>query len=268
MAAFDLVIHGRVVMLPKKFDTTLALKAISLTDRLNGTEKRIAAALLDHYNRTTGRCDPSYETLAGLLNINRRTVGRGVTKIVKVGFFSMVRHGGIYKTNSYQPSWSFIRDLEERWKRDRRQHAARFSRQEVSPMPGQTCPASGDETVLQTCSTNFIPLTSSRGQPTKGSTENQSGPASSSATPEATGGLGIFDARIEKRLGKEVHQAWFRGVHFVEVTDGIVVLSAGNKKVKSRIEEWYGTNILRCFEPEYVNVVRVEVILRKEALDR
>ena len=47
MATFDLVIHGRVVMLPKKFDTTLALKAISLTDRLNGTEKRIAAALLE-----------------------------------------------------------------------------------------------------------------------------------------------------------------------------------------------------------------------------
>jgi hypothetical protein len=250
-------------MLPKKFDTTLALKAICLTDKLNGTEKRIAAALLDHFNRTTGRCDPSYETLAKLLVINRRTVGRGVTRIVKVGFFSMVRHGGIYKTNSYQPSWSFIRDFEERWKRDRRLHAARFSRQEMSPLPGQICPASGDEAVLETCSNNIIPLTSSRTEPTKASTEKRADPASSGATPMAIGGLGIFDARIEKRLGKEVHHAWFRSVYFVGVIDGIVILSAGNKQVKDRIEQWYGTNILRCFEPEHMNVVRVEVVVRK-----
>ena len=62
-------------MLPKKLDTTLALKAICLTDKLTGTEKRFAVALLDHFNRKTGRCDPSYETLAKLLGVNRRTVG-------------------------------------------------------------------------------------------------------------------------------------------------------------------------------------------------
>src|SRR5580700_4547746 len=98
-----------IMILPKKLDTILALKAICLTDKLNGTEKRIAVALLDHFNRTTGRCDPSYETLAELLGINRRTVGRGVTKIVKTRFFSMVRHGGIRNCNSYQPSWSLYR---------------------------------------------------------------------------------------------------------------------------------------------------------------
>src|SRR3981081_1955372 len=220
MTAVDLVFRGIAVMLPKRFDTTLALKAISLSDRLNGTEKRIAAALLDHHNRITGRCDPSYETIATLLSINRRTVGRGVTKIIKVGFFSMVRHGGIHKTNSYQPSWSFIRDLEEGWKRDRRQHAERFPRQEMSHLPGQTCPTSDGETVLQTYSTNIIPLTSSKAQPTKSSSENRSDPPASGATPKATIGLGLFEARIEKRLGKEMYQAWFRDVQFLEVTNG------------------------------------------------
>lgn len=250
-------------MLPKKLDTTLALKAICLTDKLNGAEKRIAVALLDHFNRTTGRCDPSYETLAELLSINRRTVGRGVTKLVKTKFFTMARHGGIGNTNSYQPSWALYRDLEERWKRDRRQHATRHARQKMSPLPGQPCPASGGEGALQTCSTNFIPLTSSRAEPMKASTENRAVAVSSSSSPEAVRGLDIFDARIAKRLGKEVHHAWFRNVHFVEVTDGIITLSVDNKQIKSRIEQWYGTDILKCFEPEYMNAVRVDVIVRK-----
>jgi hypothetical protein len=248
-------------MLPKKLDTTLALKAIGLTDKLNGAEKRIAVALLDHFNRTTGRCDPSYETLAELLGINRRTVGRGVTKLVKAKFFAMVRHGGIRNTNSYQPSWAFYRDLEERW--NRRKHANRHTRQEMSPLPGQPCPASGGEAVLQTCSTNFIPLTSSRGEPTKAPTENRAVAIPSSSSAEAVLGLGIFDARIEKRLGKDVHHAWFRIVHFVDAIGGIVILSADSKHVKGRIEQWYGPNILRCFEPEHMNVVRVDVIMRK-----
>jgi hypothetical protein len=250
-------------MLPKKLDTTLALKAICLTDKLNGTEKRIAVALLDHFNRTTGRCDPSYETLAELLGINRRTVGRGVTKIVKTRFFSMVRHGGIRNCNSYQPSWSLYRDLEERWKRERRQHATRFARQEMSPLPGHTCPTDGGETDLQTCSTNFIPLTSSPAKPARIETENRADAGSQSRTPATASGLGTFGARIEKRLGKAVYHAYFRNVDFVEVSDGIIILSADNEQMKSRIEQWYGPDILRCFEPEYKNSVRVHVIVRK-----
>jgi len=250
-------------MLPKKLDTTLALKAICLTNKLNGTEKRIAVALLDHFNRSTARCDPSYETLAKLLGINRRTVGRGVTKLVKTKFFTMVRHGGINNCNSYQPSWSFYRDLEERWKRERRQHAARFARQDMSSSPGQACPTVGGEPDLQTCTTNFITLTSSRTEPTKISIVSGADAVSPSRTPEAAGGLGIFGERIEKRLGKAVRDAYFRNVHFVAVTDGVIVLSADTQQTRSRIEQWYGPDIVRCFEPEHMNAVRVEVIVRK-----
>jgi hypothetical protein len=98
-------------MLPQKFDITLALKAIALTDRLNGTEKRIAVAVLDHFNRKTGRCDPSYETLAKLLRVHPRTIGRGVTKVVKVGFLKKVRHGGNNRCNSYRPPGNCIGPL-------------------------------------------------------------------------------------------------------------------------------------------------------------
>jgi hypothetical protein len=77
-------------MLPKKLDITLALKAIALTDSLTASEKRIAAAVVDHFNREDGRCDPSYETIAAILSVNVRTVGRGITKLAKINFFKMV----------------------------------------------------------------------------------------------------------------------------------------------------------------------------------
>jgi hypothetical protein len=49
-------------MLPKKLDITRA-KAIALAHSASASEKRIAAAEFDYFNRKTGRCDPSYETL-------------------------------------------------------------------------------------------------------------------------------------------------------------------------------------------------------------
>ena len=38
-------------------NTFIAFKAISLADDLSGTEKRVAAAIIDHFNRKTAQCD-------------------------------------------------------------------------------------------------------------------------------------------------------------------------------------------------------------------
>jgi hypothetical protein len=250
-------------MLPKKLDTTLALKAIGLTEKLTGSDKRLAVALLDHFNRRTGRCDPSYGTLAKLLSVNRRTVGRGIARVVKTGFFTMVRHGGTNNCNSYQPAWSFFRELEERWKRERRQHAARFAGPEMSLSSGQTCPVSLGEADLQTCTINFIPLTSSKSEKVNSSTEpSQHAPSHAEATEPASA-LGIFGARIEKRLGKEVYRAWFRNVKFVGAAGKVIVLSADIEQTRTRIEQWYGPDILGCFKPEYDGVLRVDVVVRR-----
>src|SRR5437879_1928670 len=113
-------------MLPKKLDITLALKAIALADNATASEKRIAAAVLDHFNRKTGRCDPSYETIAAILSINVRTVGRGITKLAKINFLKVIIHGGVRHCNSYQPNWPLFRAIETEWQRKRRQHANRF----------------------------------------------------------------------------------------------------------------------------------------------
>jgi hypothetical protein len=53
------------------------IKHIALSDQLNGTEKQLAAFLVDSYNRKTGRCDPSEETAAFILKkASGRSLGR------------------------------------------------------------------------------------------------------------------------------------------------------------------------------------------------
>jgi hypothetical protein len=146
-------------MPPEKFDTTFAIKAICLSDKLNGTDKRVAVTIIDHHNRKTGRCDPSRKTIAELLGIDPRTVSRSIKKVVKHGFLDKVRHGGNNHCNSYQPRWKFYRWLEENWKQRRRHHANRFVRQRMSSSEGQGCHMSGGKPASQTCSTKPIPST-------------------------------------------------------------------------------------------------------------
>jgi hypothetical protein len=241
-------------MLPKKLDITLALKAIALSNRLTASEKRIAAAVVDHFNRETGRCDPSYETIAAILSVNIRTVGRGITKSVEINFFKMVTHGGINNCNSYQPNWPLFRALEAQWKSQRREYANRFKAQQMSAVPGQNCPVEEGQIALQTCSNNILPLTSSPPE------DSENVPLISIALP--LNGFGVFAARLEKRLGKDVWHAWFRKVHFVQVTTEKVMLSAESRFIKSWIEQQFEPQILDCFRPEYPHLCKVDVVIR------
>jgi hypothetical protein len=240
-------------MLPRKLDITLALKTFALTNSLTAAEKRIAATLLDHFNRENGRCDPSYETMAALLSVNVRTVGRGIAKLVKIDFFRVVTHGGINLCNSYQPNWALFRAFEAQWKRQRREYANRFRAQKMSALPGQNCPTDHGPTALQTCSNNILPLTSSATE----SFENAT-PVRSSAQ---SNGFGTFAARLEKRLGKDDWYAWFRNVHFIDVTREKLILSAPTRFIKSRIEQQFEHKLLDCFRLEYPDIVRVEVVI-------
>ena len=151
------------MMLPIGLDMTLALKAINLSSTLSGTDKRVACAVLDHFNRKTGQCDPSLETIAVLLNINRRTVIRAVNRFVKLGLFRRLRHGGHFHRNSYEPNWLNFREMEAQWVALRRAHRLRFSRPKMSPIPCQSSHDGGDKAVSQTCISNQSQLTSEDG---------------------------------------------------------------------------------------------------------
>lgn len=55
-------------------DLHFAYMALTLVAGLSGNDRRVAGAILDHFNKKTGQCDPSGAGLAALLDINRKTV--------------------------------------------------------------------------------------------------------------------------------------------------------------------------------------------------
>jgi hypothetical protein len=153
--------HRKNAMGSGPSDTFLAHKAINLSDDLSGTEKRVAAAIIDHFNRRTGQCDASLDSIAKLLGISRRTVIRANGSLVQKGYFDNTRHGGNFHRNSYLPIWSRFRAKEMKWN-ERRKAASRsrFENAKVSPLQGQTCPLAGDADVTQTFPNNHLKKTS------------------------------------------------------------------------------------------------------------
>ncbi|WP_141936003.1 helix-turn-helix domain-containing protein [Bradyrhizobium sp. UNPA324] len=245
-------------MLPEKYDTTFALKAIGLSDQLNKTEKRVAVALLDHFNRKTARCDPSQQTIAALLGVDRKTVNRAIKKIVRLGYFNSLRHRGSWHCNSYQPCWHRFRADEEKWSADRRKHRSRFDSPEMSPSLRQVCPTTGHEITSQTYPTNIFPLTSSDPQP-NAACQVRNGPP---AREETQNYIEIVAPRIERRLGSARFKSWFHSVRFEELRKDEIVLSADMKFVAAKIVEQFEPQVLECFRPEHPNLVRLVVIVR------
>jgi predicted transcriptional regulator len=100
----------------RRIDTLLALKAISLAPGLKENDRRVAAALVEHFNRETSQCDPGLKRIAGLLGISTRTVIRSTQRLENAGMFRKVRHGGHLNRNHYEPIWSRFRQIEVEWR--------------------------------------------------------------------------------------------------------------------------------------------------------
>lgn len=144
----------------RKGDLTIAFKVIALSEALSDSQKRVAAALLDHFNRKTGRCDPSQTTLAEILGVDRRTVIRAMKNLVASGFFRMDRHGGNFHCNQYTPVWACFRQGDAAWASRRRKYRARFERTEVSLTQCLDGHLSGDKDATQTNPNNYSYRTS------------------------------------------------------------------------------------------------------------
>lgn len=100
----------------KALDTLLAAKALNFDPSLLPNDRTVGCALLDHFNRTTGRCDPSIERLAKLLGICTRTVIRSIKRLVAARYFTKSKHGGYSNRNSYQPNWSRFEETNRQWR--------------------------------------------------------------------------------------------------------------------------------------------------------
>ena len=162
-------------------DTFVAHKAISLAEDLTGTEKRVAATIIDHFNRKTGRCDPALGSIARLLGLSRRTIIRAVGSLVLKGYIRKTRHGGYFHRNSYQPIWSRFRTNAAKWTEQRA--ASRRSRMTgTSPLGRQAWHLGGDTDVTQTCTNNSVEQTLAA---TNSGTQTRT-----SSLPATSGGLG------------------------------------------------------------------------------
>lgn len=83
---------------------------------LTSNERRVAFAILDHYNKRNGRCDPSGERLATLLDMDRTSVVKAAARLCKVfGLFEKVSHGGHNHCASYRPQWHRYREIMAAW---------------------------------------------------------------------------------------------------------------------------------------------------------
>jgi hypothetical protein len=140
---------------------------------LTGTDKRIAAAILEHFNRKTGQCDPSLGRITRLIGVSRRTVIRSLSALVRAGIFYVVRHGGRSQRNSYGPAWLRFRELDALWRARFRGESSTLDGSKTSPETGQTCHVARDELGTQTFLTNQSKETrsdtpsSSKEQPTE-----------------------------------------------------------------------------------------------------
>ena len=150
----------------QKGDILIALKAINLSPGIRNRDRAVAAALLDHFNRKTGQCDPGIKRLAGLLGISERTVFRSLNRIEADRLFRRVRHGGHLNRNSYEPNWRRFRELELVWSARMKPHQAVAT--ELSSEPRHGCRVPADKHVTQTCRINLSKETCLRGLPKKG----------------------------------------------------------------------------------------------------
>jgi uncharacterized membrane protein len=144
----------RLPALPERLDVTLAYKTICLTPDLSSNEKRVAAAILDHFNHKTGQCDPGFDRLARLLHIARRSVVRAIDRLADLQLFYRVRFGGRFNRNSYEPNWRCFREFEATWKPWFAAASARTQVTILSPFEAALCPPGGDSSVTQTSPIN------------------------------------------------------------------------------------------------------------------
>lgn len=102
--------------LPQTNDILFAFKALSIVAGLSANARRVGGALVDHFNRRTGQCDPSIDRLVEKLGIDRATVFRATAELCgDDGFFVRVSHGGRGNRASYSPQWDRFRSVVNEW---------------------------------------------------------------------------------------------------------------------------------------------------------
>ena len=207
-------------MRKRPLDTLLGFKALSLASGLNENDRRVGATLLEHFNRKTGRCDPSIGRIARLLDIDTRTVIRSVRHLEDAGLLRKHRHGGNLNRNQYEPIWLKLSELEVAWNARFKGLSAPSGR---SPSKGQDCHLGSDSPVTQTYSNKNLPNeTCSVSHPSR---NNRSIPPPNIArpmSPPTTGSSVAMRSAAERRwTDRLLRRFGSQPMTYGEIVDGI-----------------------------------------------
>ncbi|MGO7263759.1 hypothetical protein [Rhizobium leguminosarum] len=134
-------------------DILFAYKAIGLTP-VSSAAHRVGNALIDHFNRKTGQCDPGTERLAALLGIDTKTVKTATAQLCDAGLFTKISHGGGGHRASYAPQWQTYTQIVRDWDAKMRGKSECYN--------GAKKPHSDDENGVKT------PLSTGRKRPFEG----------------------------------------------------------------------------------------------------
>lgn len=144
----------------QKNDVLFAHKALTLVADLSAADRRVAGAIIDHFNKKTGQCDPGNARLADLLGMDARTVRRATSDLCDVHkLFSKVSHGGKSHRAAYTPNWEKFKAIVDDWDTRMRRHKEPSdeggNRAELPGSVGRNCPVEQGETALQTHISNL-----------------------------------------------------------------------------------------------------------------
>ncbi len=96
-------------------DILFAHKALSLYPGLTDASRRVGAAIIDHFNKRTGQCDPSIQRLATMLGIGQASVSRATEKLHNLGLIEKLSHGGKSHRSRYVPNWERFHAVVADW---------------------------------------------------------------------------------------------------------------------------------------------------------
>ncbi|WP_242219420.1 hypothetical protein [Shinella zoogloeoides] len=99
----------------KQNDVLFAHKALNLMPGITDATRRVAGAIIDHFNKLHGQCDPGVERISRMLDIDRATVIRATDKLHELGLVTKVSHGGKAHRAAYLPNWERFRTIVEEW---------------------------------------------------------------------------------------------------------------------------------------------------------
>lgn len=104
-----------MTILPKKNDVLFAHKALNLLPGLSVAGRRVAGALIDHFNKKDGRCYPGVERLCKLLGLSKASVLRATKILHERKIIAKLSHGGPNFQATYQPNWDYLRAVVAEW---------------------------------------------------------------------------------------------------------------------------------------------------------